>query len=78
MNDNILRSNETIKLSTTDLKPSSYYIQFNDIEDNNKFVGRFVGRFFLNEDKKIDFEGDATDSAKVFIEELKRMWNENR
>jgi len=67
MEENKLSSNETIKISTIDL---NYYIQFNDIKNNNEFVGKF----FLNDDNKIDFESDATESAKLFIEELKRMW----
>ena len=70
MEVNKLSRYDTIKLSTIDLKPSSYYIQFNDIDNGN----RFIGKFFLNGDNKIDFEGDATESAKIFIEELKRMW----
>lgn len=67
----ILKTDGELKLSTIELKPSTYYMQFNDINNNNMDIGKF----YLNDDGKIDFEGDATESAKIFIEELKRMWN---
>lgn len=51
------------------IKPDTYYIQFNNVNDNNAFMGKL----FLK-DGKLDFEEDTTESAKMFIEELKRMW----
>ena len=34
-----------------------------------------MGRFFENEDGLFDFEGDCTESAKVFVKEIKRLLN---
>ncbi len=71
MSDKLETEDNTLKLSTIDLKPNTFNLIFNDVNKHDNQVGRF----FIK-DGKLDFEGDATESAKIFIEELKRMWDE--
>jgi hypothetical protein len=33
-----------------------------------------IGRIYLNEDNKIDFDGNFTDSAKMFVSYLQEAW----
>ena len=66
MNEELIPKGETL-IGLSIYKPD-YYIAFSDPYKKE------IGRFFLKDDK-IDFEGDITESAKMFVEELKRMWN---
>jgi len=34
-----------------------------------------LGKFFINKDGVFDFEGDCTESAKVFVREVKKIFN---
>tara|TARA_R110002153_G_scaffold152730_3_gene304433 strand:- start:325 stop:546 length:222 start_codon:yes stop_codon:yes gene_type:complete len=34
-----------------------------------------LGKFFINKDGVFDFEGDCTESAKVFVREVKKTFN---
>ncbi len=33
-----------------------------------------IGKLWVNKDSKLEFEGDAEESAKVFIKWLKELW----
>jgi len=48
-------------------------LQFNTEADSGVYE---VGRLFVK-DGKIDFEGDATEAAQRFIEELRKSWRRN-
>tara|TARA_R110000823_G_scaffold229411_1_gene356449 strand:- start:1261 stop:1461 length:201 start_codon:yes stop_codon:yes gene_type:complete len=37
--------------------------------------GKYLGKFFVNKNGVFDFEGDCTESAKMFVEEVKRQIN---
>ena len=68
MNDNKhLISNKDI--GTLQLKPEEISITFT--ESNNEHLGKF----FINKDGLFDFEGDCTESAKVFVREVKKQFN---
>tara|TARA_R110000822_G_scaffold2258_1_gene10846 strand:- start:64 stop:285 length:222 start_codon:yes stop_codon:yes gene_type:complete len=60
-------SNKEIPVST--IKPQSVNIVFHE-NDNTP-----LGKFFINKDGVFDFEGDCTESAKVFVRELKKIFN---
>lgn len=35
-----------------------------------------IGKFFVNDDRQLDFVGDATESARAFVRQCKEMWDE--
>jgi hypothetical protein len=65
-NKYLISNNDIVKLK---LVPQEINLTFNG--SNNKYLGKF----FINKDGIFDFEGDCTESAKVFVRELKRMFN---
>lgn len=36
-----------------------------------------VGKLYVNDDGQVEFEGDATETARIFIDEVKRQWSNN-
>ena len=60
-------SNKEIGVLT--VKPQEQNIVFHG-NDNTP-----LGKFFINKDGVFDFEGDCTESAKVFLRELKKIFN---
>lgn len=53
---------------TFNSEPLPFNISFHD--KSNKIVGKFI----IN-DGKLDFEGDATESAKIFIDQVLTQYN---
>lgn len=63
--------NPQLGVSDTPIYTQGPKIQSNVFFFNN---GSTTGKIFINQDGLLDFEGNATESALVFIEELKKMW----
>jgi hypothetical protein len=60
---------ENKQLNILKLQPQEIYIKFHEIDDTP------LGKFFINKDGLFDFEGDCTESAKVFVREVKKQFN---
>jgi hypothetical protein len=67
-------TNEVLQLGTLNLTltPDTYFLMFHDVTNDNKEVGKF----FLK-DGLFEFEGDTTESARIFVEEIKRMFKDS-
>lgn len=50
-----------------------YILKFHNIDNNNQELGKL----FLNDDGKLEFEGDVHESAKIFFDEITKMYNED-
>ena len=68
MNKSALNNKEIAALTE---KPQEQNIVFRE-NDNTP-----LGKFFINKDGVFDFEGDCTESAKVFVREIKKIFNFN-
>lgn len=54
-------------------KPEPFKITFNHIEEDG--TSREIGRFFMNDEGKLDFHGRLTESGKIFIEHVLNNFN---
>jgi len=54
-------------------KPEPFKITFSHIEEDG--ATREVGRFFMNDEGKLDFYGRLTESGKIFIEHVLKDFN---
>lgn len=56
-------------------KPEPFTIVFSYAEDGKT---REVGRFFENDEGKLDFQGRLTESGKIFIKHVLENFNKTR
>jgi hypothetical protein len=57
-----------------DFKQTTLYHIANNKSINISDENGKIGRIFINENNEIDFEGNFTDSAKIFIQYLQNAW----